>query len=71
MIYYGEKSGEYFCYDAAEGASPIDAGEENHFRLTGLKNGKIYYFAITAISGTDGSVSGAFSEEVYVRPQKR
>ena len=71
MIYYGEKSGEYFCHDAAEGASPINAGEENHFRLTGLKNGKIYYFAITAISGTDETVSGAFSEEVYVRPQKR
>ena len=47
-VYYGERPGEYLGRVALEGNSPVKVGHENSVRLTGLKNGRIYYFAIAS-----------------------
>lgn len=64
-VYYGERPGEYLGRVALEGDSPVKVGHENSVRLTGLKNGRIYYFAIA--SEYNGQV-GPLSQEVYARP---
>lgn len=67
-IYYGTRPGEYLGRAAAEGASPIDAGNSASFRITGLKNGTIYYFAVAARSKADERICGPLSKEVFARP---
>ena len=48
-IYYGEKPGEYFGTVAVEGSSAIFVDStESSYTITGLENGRIYYFAISA-----------------------
>ncbi|MCR5725710.1 MAG: fibronectin type III domain-containing protein [Treponema sp.] len=67
-VYYGNKSGEYLGRVALEGPSPIKVGNTTSLTLTGLKNGTIYYFAISAYSRIDDRISGLLSKEVYARP---
>lgn len=67
-VYYGNKSGEYLGRQALEGPSPIKAGNTTSLTLTGLKNGTIYYFAVSAYSRIDGRINGLLSKEVYARP---
>ena len=64
-VYYGERPGEYLGRVALEGDSPVNVGVQNSARLTGLKNGRIYYFAIA--SEYNGQI-GPLSHEVYARP---
>ncbi len=68
FIYYGSRPGEYLGSDAAEGPSPIKIDNLSSFRLTGLKNGKIYYFAVSTYSKLDPKINGSLSGEVYARP---
>lgn len=70
-IYYGTKPGEYLGRIANEGASPVDAGNTTFFTLTGLKNGTIYYFAISTYSKLDSRITGELSKEVYARPSSK
>lgn len=70
-LFYGERLGEYLSSDAFEGASPIDVGNVNSITLTGLQNGKIYYFAVASYSRMDKRIMGILSSEVYARPLKR
>ncbi len=70
-IYYGNRPGEYLGRIATEGASPINAGNVTAYTLTGLQNGTIYYFAVSAYSKYDAHISGALSKEVYARPSAR
>ena len=70
-IYYGEHPGEYLGRVAVEGVSPIQAGNVLSYRLTGLQNGKIYYFAISAYSSLDERITGELSKEVYARPLRK
>ena len=70
-IYYGNRSGEYLGRVAAEGASPIKSGNITSYSLTGLENGKIYYFAIASWSIYDDRVIGQLSKEVFARPLER
>jgi len=70
-VFYGERPGEYLSSDAYEGASPIDVGNVNSITLTGLENGKIYYFAVASYSRMDKRIMGILSSEVYARPLKR
>ena len=49
-IFYGNRPGEYLGTDALEGPSPIKVDNLTSFRLTGLKNGAIYYFAVSTYS---------------------
>ena len=36
--------------------------------MNGLKNGTIYYFAVSAYSRIDDSINGPLSGEVFARP---
>lgn len=64
-VYYGERPGEYLGRVALEGDSPIWIGDNNSINISGLKNGRIYYFAIA--SEKNGRL-GVLSSEVYARP---
>ncbi len=70
-VYYGSKPGEYLGRAAVEGASPVRAGNRTSITLTGLNNGTIYYFAVSAYSRVDGRITGELSKEVFARPSKR
>lgn len=67
-VYYGLRPGEYLCSEAVEGASPVKVGNVTSIKLTGLKNGTIYYFAVATYSKLDERIIGNFSKEVYARP---
>ena len=69
-VYYGTRPGEYLGIDSSDGTSPIKVGNVNSFRINGLKNGAIYYFAVAAYSKMDRRIVGNFSEEVYARPRR-
>ena len=70
-IYYGTRPGEYLGRFAAEGNSPINVGNTTSYKITGLENGKIYYFAIASWSALDDRIVGPLSKEVYARPASR
>lgn len=70
-IYYGTRPGEYLGRVAVEGPSPINVGNTTSFKITGLENGKIYYFAIASWSSLDNRIIGNLSKEVYARPLSR
>jgi hypothetical protein len=67
-VYYGVSKGEYFGSEAIEGASPIDAGNRASIRISGLRNGVLYYFAVAAYDLSASSRIGEFSREVSARP---
>lgn len=70
-VFYGSKPGEYLGRAAVEGASPVNAGNVTSITLTGLENGTIYYFAVSAYSKLDRRINGELSDEVFARPSKR
>lgn len=70
-IYYGTRPGEYLGRFAAEGNSPINVGNTTSYTITGLENGKIYYFAIASWSSLDNRITGPLSKEVFARPLSR
>lgn len=70
-VYYGNRSGEYLGRAAVEGISPVRVGDTTSVTLTGLENGRIYYFAVSAYSKIDGRINGVLSKEVYARPSSR
>ena len=70
-LYYGTRPGEYLGRIAIEGASPINVGNVSSFTVTGLENGRIYYFALAAYSAYNSNVIGELSKEVFARPLAR
>ncbi|MBQ5401191.1 MAG: hypothetical protein IIU15_08260 [Treponema sp.] len=46
-------------------------GNVNRVTLDGLKNGKIYYFAVATYSKLDDRIIGVLSKEVYARPLRK
>ena len=70
-IFYGNRPGEYLGTDANEGPSPIKVDNITSFRLTGLKNGAIYYFALSTYSKDEAQISGGLSNEANARPGRR
>jgi len=70
-VYYGERPGEYLGREAYQGQSPVNVGNTAKVTLTGLKNGKIYYFAIATYSKYDDRIVGTLSKEVYARPLRK
>jgi hypothetical protein len=68
LVYYGTAREEYFGEEAKLGISPIDVGKRNTVRIEGLKNGTLYYFAVSAYTRGDSSSMGEFSREVSARP---
>jgi hypothetical protein len=72
LIYYGTSSGVYYGQGAAQGESPINAGNRTSLRIEGLKNGTLYFFVVAAYDGPPGTIRdlhpGKFSREVSGRP---
>ncbi|MBA7614840.1 hypothetical protein ES703_22114 [subsurface metagenome] len=68
LIYYGDRPGKYHGMDAGEGISPIDAGDVSHFKVSGLENGRLYYFAVVAYDAAEPPHSSLFSAEISARP---
>lgn len=71
FVWYGTRPGEYLGRAAVEGASPVDARKESTITLTGLENGRIYYFAVSSYAKDNKKVNGILSEEVWARPAKK
>ena len=69
LVYYGERPGLYFGIDSELGDSPIDVGLATSVTLTGLQNGSLYYFAVSAYDAS-GIGNTALSTEVAARPAK-
>ncbi len=67
-IYYGDKPGYYFGVDSIAGSSPVDAGNVVTFVIDGLKNGKLYYFAVTSYDNAEIPHESTFSREISIRP---
>ena len=68
LVYYGTKSGEYVGQCAIQGESPIDCKNANSITITGLKNGRLYYFAVATYLKDYPDIIGPLSEEIYDRP---
>ena len=68
LVYYGDRPGQYFGTDVAQGFSPIDVGNVNSVTLTGMQNGKLYYFAVAAYDKSGLSHASVLSQEVSARP---
>jgi hypothetical protein len=68
LVYYGYEPGNYHGAEGGRGPSPIDVGAVSEFTLSGLKNGRLYYFAVVAYDGTDPPHRSGFSREVSARP---
>lgn len=67
-LYYGNRPGRYFGEDAEEGPSPIDLGDTTEFEVSGLENGRQYFFSIVGYDDVD---DGEPSEEIPARPRAR
>jgi hypothetical protein len=67
-IYYGERPGSYNGRISLQGESPINAGNVTEFEITGLENGKIYYFTVVAYDNSPIPHQSVFSKEVHARP---
>ncbi len=70
LVFYGDEPGQYFGEGAAEGSSPIDAGNKTAITLTGLQNGSLYYFSVMAYDGSLPPQRSGFSREVSARPSR-
>jgi hypothetical protein len=75
LVYYGPRPGDYYGSGAAEGPSPIDAGNVSSFTLTGLPNGGLVYLVVAVYDaasapGMSARRAGDFSVEVSARPSR-
>ena len=68
LVYYGDRPGDYHGVDSDRGHSPIDVGRTTDLRLTGLANGKLYYFSVVAYDSTEPPHRSLFAREVSARP---
>ena len=63
-----------FNYDFSEGLNTIleeNGWGKTTFTVTGLENGRIYYFAISAFPLDNPELQGELSKEVFARPSSR
>jgi hypothetical protein len=72
LVYYGTSPGDYFgagaVVESIRVSSPIDAGKRTSLRIDGLRNGVLYYFALSAYDWVNPDHGGEFSREVSARP---
>ena len=68
MVYYGAEPGSYFGKGSSLGDSPVDVGNLTEVTLSGLENGRLYYFSITAYDNSAPPHYGDFSRKVSARP---
>jgi hypothetical protein len=72
-VYFGERPGEYLGSPTVAVASPALVGNSLSWTLGGLQNGRVYYFAVAAVSSVPSGdateeVVGELSREVFARP---
>jgi len=70
VVYYGTQSGRYFSGDSDLGLSPLDVGLETEIEITGLENGRLYYFAVAAYDRAGTVYETVPSREVNARPTR-
>ena len=70
LVYYGTHSGEFIGVGFDQGDSPIDCGSNTSIEVTGLENGKIYYFTVASYLKDYPDIIGENSREVHARPMK-
>ncbi len=63
LVYYGEGQGEYLSQ-----GSPVDAGNSLSCVISGLENGKMYYFAVASYGDSGSLFPGSYSPEIALRP---
>jgi hypothetical protein len=68
LVYYGNAPGIYRGSGSDQGSSPIDVGNVSELEVTGLSNGRLYYFAVVAYDATDPPHRSLFSKEISARP---
>lgn len=70
VVYYGTQSGRYFSGDSDLGLSPLDVGRATEIDITGLENGRRYYFAVAAYDRAGPVYETVPSREVSARPTR-
>jgi hypothetical protein len=75
LLYYGDSPGSYFGDDADLGPSPVDLGRVSQAEVSGLTNGKMYYFRIASYNSYNSPDRGLYRErnisgEVFARPSR-
>jgi hypothetical protein len=70
LVYYGTSPGDYYGREAAQGPSPVDAVDTVSITLTGLTNGRLYYFAVASYDTVLPRRPGEFSREASARPAR-
>jgi hypothetical protein len=68
LVFYGDAPGVYRGEVSSEGPSPVDLGTATELVLSGLENGKLYYFAVAAYDTVGPAHRGPLSGEVSARP---
>ncbi len=69
-VYYGTAPHNYLGTGAAEGDSPVDAGSATSLKITGLENGRLYYFSVVAYDTSQPPQRSDFAAEVSARPSR-
>jgi hypothetical protein len=70
LVYYGTAPHNYLGTGAQPGDSPVDAGTATTIEISGLTNGSLYYFAVTAYDISTPRQQSVFSAEVSARPSR-
>jgi len=70
FVYYGSEPGVFKGNDSTLGPSPIKAGNCTEITISGLTNGKLYYFAISAYDSSEDPLTSRFSFTVITRPSR-
>jgi len=70
LIFYGDGPLNYMGTESDQGDSPIDVGNVDQFQITGLNNGKLYYFSIVAYDSSTPPHLSEFAGEKSARPSE-
>ena len=70
LIFYGEAPLHYMGTGSDQGDSPVDVGNVTSIELTGLENGKLYYFSVVTYDSSQPPHLSDFIEEKSARPSK-
>lgn len=70
MVFYGTGPLNYMGTGSDQGPSPIDVGNVDSVRITGLENGRLYYFSVVAYDSSTPPHLSDFAEEKSARPSE-